>query len=149
MTIGRQKFLILFEILYGKLLVPNTRNFDQQFVTKILGYIHDEAKLDWIIPFSYCMRVQMAPKSLSTFRMIVSQCLDNDRKKRPTAEEVLRQLNTALEFQEDYEIWERKLPKDYKEIIQMSKSQDIHAAQRKKDVCNMFYKGILLQEDKL
>ncbi|GKC64638.1 kinase-like domain, phloem protein 2-like protein [Tanacetum coccineum] len=125
--------VILFEILYGKLLVPNTRNFDQQFVTKILDYIHDEGKLDWIIPFSYHMRVQMAPKSLSTFRMIVSQCLDNDRKKRPTAEEVLRQLNIALEFQEDYEIWVRKLPKDYKEIIQMSKFQDIHAAQRKRD----------------
>ncbi|GJW36960.1 kinase-like domain, phloem protein 2-like protein [Tanacetum coccineum] len=92
---------------------------------------------------------KIAPESLSTFRMIVSQCLDDDRKKRPTAEEVLRQLNIALEFQEDYEIWEPKLPKDYKEIILMSKSQDIHQAQRKRDVCNMFYKGILLQEDKL
>ncbi|GKC56418.1 kinase-like domain, phloem protein 2-like protein [Tanacetum coccineum] len=139
--------VVLFEILYGKLLVPNIRNFDQQSVTKILNYIHDEENLNWIV--LYGIRKQIAPKSLSTFRLIVSQCLDNDRKKRPTAEEVLRQLNIAMEFQEDYEVWEPKLPKGYEEIIQMSKSRDSWSAKKKKDLCEMFSEGLLLLDDKV
>ncbi|GJV69275.1 kinase-like domain, phloem protein 2-like protein [Tanacetum coccineum] len=71
------------------------------------------------------------------------------RERRPTAPEVVIQLNKALEFQEDYEIWEPKLPKDYKEVIQMSKCPEIYSTKKKEDLYNIFSKGILLQQDKV
>ncbi|GKA31122.1 kinase-like domain, phloem protein 2-like protein [Tanacetum coccineum] len=73
----------------------------------------------------------------------------HQRERRPTADEVVIQLKKALEFQEDYYVWEPKLPKDYKEIIQMSKSPEIYSTIKKEDLYNIFSKGILLQQDKL
>ncbi|CAH1429384.1 unnamed protein product [Lactuca virosa] len=77
---------------------------------------------------------------------IALQCLHDKREERPTAGEVLIQLKKALEFQEDYEMWEPKLPKDYKEIILMSKTPDVYSMSKKKDIYNMLLKGILVQE---
>ncbi|GJZ32829.1 kinase-like domain, phloem protein 2-like protein [Tanacetum coccineum] len=71
------------------------------------------------------------------------------RERRPTASEVILQLKKALEFQEDYEIWEPKLSKDYKEIIQMSKCPEDYFTIKKEDLYNIFSKGILLQQDKV
>ncbi|GJV32649.1 kinase-like domain, phloem protein 2-like protein [Tanacetum coccineum] len=71
------------------------------------------------------------------------------RERRPTASEVILQLKKALEFQEDYEIWEPKLAKDYKEIIQMSKCPEDYSTIKKEDLYNIFSKGILLQQDKV
>ncbi|KAI3677336.1 hypothetical protein L1987_86961 [Smallanthus sonchifolius] len=65
---------------------------------------------------------------------------------RPTASEVLIQLERALEFQEDYDIWEPKLPIDYKHIIRKSIYDSI---EMKKDLYDMFSKGILLQDAKV
>ncbi|GKD81789.1 kinase-like domain, phloem protein 2-like protein, partial [Tanacetum coccineum] len=50
---------------------------------------------------------------------------------------------------EDYEIWEPKLPKDYKEIIQMSKCPEKYSIIKKEDLYNIFSEGILLQQDKV
>ena len=52
-------------------------------------------------------------------------------------------------IQEDYEKWEPKLPKDYKEIIQMSKCPEIYSTKKKEELYNIFSKGILLQQDKV
>ncbi|GKD74868.1 kinase-like domain, phloem protein 2-like protein, partial [Tanacetum coccineum] len=71
------------------------------------------------------------------------------RERRPTASEVIIQLKKALEFQEDYKIWEPKLPNDYKEIIQMSKCPEDYSALKKEDLYNIFSKGILLQQEKV
>ncbi|GJR40075.1 kinase-like domain, phloem protein 2-like protein, partial [Tanacetum coccineum] len=49
---------------------------------------------------------------------------------------------------EDYEKWEPKLPKDYKEIIQMSKCPEIYSTKKKEELYNTFTKGIL-QQDKV
>ncbi|GJS62690.1 kinase-like domain, phloem protein 2-like protein [Tanacetum coccineum] len=66
------------------------------------------------------------------------------RERRPTADEVVIQLKKSLEFQEDYEKWEPKLPKDYKEIIEMSKFPEIYSTIKKEDLYIIFSKGILL-----
>ncbi|GKC04402.1 kinase-like domain, phloem protein 2-like protein [Tanacetum coccineum] len=50
---------------------------------------------------------------------------------------------------EDYEIWEPKLPKDHKEIIQMSKCPEIYSTKKKEDLYKLFSEGILLQQDKV
>ena len=52
-------------------------------------------------------------------------------------------------MQEDYEIWEPKLPADYEQIIQMSESAEIYSDTMKKDLYDTFCKGILLQEGNL
>ncbi|GKD33925.1 hypothetical protein Tco_1249434, partial [Tanacetum coccineum] len=71
------------------------------------------------------------------------------RERRPTTHEVVIQLKKALEFQEDYEKWDTKLPTDYKEIIQMSKCPDIYSAKKKEELYDIFSKGIILQQDKV
>ncbi|GKE04981.1 kinase-like domain, phloem protein 2-like protein [Tanacetum coccineum] len=50
---------------------------------------------------------------------------------------------------EDNEIWEPKLPNDYKEIIEMSKCPEDYSTIKKEDLYSIFSKGILLQEDKV
>ncbi|CAH1429476.1 unnamed protein product [Lactuca virosa] len=67
---------------------------------------------------------------------------------RPTTGEVLLQLKQALESQEDYEIWEPRLPNDYKEIIEMSNSREIYLTEKKKALYDILSNGILLQEGK-
>ncbi|KAJ0736020.1 putative protein kinase RLK-Pelle-LRR-I-1 family [Helianthus annuus] len=72
-----------------------------------------------------------------------------DKHDRPDIDQLIIQLKKALEFQEDYEIWEPKLPIDYKEIIQVSKNPQIYKQITKKGLYDMFSKGILLQGDKV
>ncbi|GKB85631.1 kinase-like domain, phloem protein 2-like protein, partial [Tanacetum coccineum] len=138
--------VVLFEILFGRLLVPSIQNYEREPLTTSIKHAFEEGKLDLIVFEG--IKEQIVPKSLSTFQMIVSRCLHDDREKRPTATEVLVQLMKALEFQEDYEIWKPKLPRDYKEILKMSNSTEIHT-KTKKDLYNMLRKGILLQEGKV
>ncbi|KAM0008470.1 putative protein kinase RLK-Pelle-LRR-I-1 family [Helianthus debilis subsp. tardiflorus] len=91
---------------------------------------------------------QIVPKSMVAFLKIAYECLYDEREKRPKASEVVLQLKKALEFQEDIEIWEAKLPKDYKEIIHMSKNPKIYSNLSNKDLCEKFSNGILLQNGK-
>ncbi|KAK9058890.1 hypothetical protein SSX86_023734 [Deinandra increscens subsp. villosa] len=140
--------VLLFEILYGQLLVPNTKDYDQERVSRILKQIHEEEKLGLIVFDD--IKEQIDPQSLSIFRVIVSKCLYVDRSKRPTAEHVLQQLEISVELQEDYEIWGPKLPEDYEEILKLSKSPGIsNSTEKKKDLCNLLSKGVLLQDDKV
>ncbi|XP_022040052.1 uncharacterized protein LOC110942571 isoform X4 [Helianthus annuus] len=87
--------------------------------------------------------------SLETFSKIAHQCLAETQSGRPTMEVIIKELEKALNFQEDYEIWEPKLPIDYKEIIQVSKNPQIYKQITKKGLYDMFSKGILLQGDKV
>ncbi|KAK1426316.1 hypothetical protein QVD17_14987 [Tagetes erecta] len=96
------------------------------------------------------VKEQIAPQSLNTFQSITLQCLEYELDDRPKANDVVIQLEKALSFQEDYEIWEHKLPIDYEEIIRMSKYSEMnYSTTTKKDLYNMFYTGILLQDSKL
>ncbi|GJU28536.1 kinase-like domain, phloem protein 2-like protein, partial [Tanacetum coccineum] len=83
------------------------------------------------------------------FAEIAFRCVAETQAQRPTIEVVIKELKKALNSQEDYEKWEPKLPKDYKEIIQMSKCLEIYSTIKKEDLYNIFSKGILLQQDKV
>ncbi|KAJ0508484.1 putative protein kinase RLK-Pelle-CrRLK1L-1 family [Helianthus annuus] len=65
--------VVLFEIFYGKLLVPNTKDYDEQRVRETLEHIHEEGKLGLIVFEG--IKEQIAPESLSVFQVIASQCL--------------------------------------------------------------------------
>ncbi|KAM0008196.1 putative protein kinase RLK-Pelle-WAK-LRK10L-1 family [Helianthus debilis subsp. tardiflorus] len=87
-------------------------------------------------------------ESLNAFSKIASQCLAKTQAARPTIEDVIKELTKALKFQEASEIWEAKLPRNYKDILQFSKSPETYSTMAKKDIYNILSKGILLQDDK-
>nr|XP_043628653.1 F-box protein At2g02240-like isoform X2 [Erigeron canadensis] len=95
------------------------------------------------------IKKQIVQKSLVTFQRIAIQCLNDEIKERPTAGAILEQLQKALEYQEDIEIWKNKLPVNYIDILKLSKSPEIYFTMWKKDIYNMFTKGISLQDGKL
>ncbi|KAL9992834.1 putative protein kinase RLK-Pelle-CR4L family [Helianthus debilis subsp. tardiflorus] len=118
----------------------------RSFVSLVKQYYkegkHDELVFEGI-------KDKIVPKSLTTVHTIAYQCLHRKREKRPAASEVVLQLKKALEFQEDIEIWEARLPRDYKEIIHKSRTPELYSNVRKKDLYVMFSKGILLQDAKV
>ncbi|GJU15207.1 kinase-like domain, phloem protein 2-like protein [Tanacetum coccineum] len=137
---------VLFDILCGKL---SSEKLDNEylylpFLAKQHYYV---GKLDELVFEG--IKEQIVPQSYITFTRIALQCLHHRRERRPTASEVIIQLMEALKIQEDHELWEPKLPKDYKEIIQMSKCPEIYSTKMKEELYNTFSEGILLQQDKV
>ncbi|PWA84413.1 protein kinase-like domain, Phloem protein 2-like protein [Artemisia annua] len=137
---------VLFDILCGKL---SSEELDDEYLYLpfLAKYQYHVGKLDKLVFEG--IKEQIVPESYITFTRIALQCLHHRREKRPTADEVVIQLKKALEFQEDYEKWEPKLPKDYKEVVKMSKCPEIYSTIKKEDLYNIFSKGILLQQDKV
>nr|GEX84647.1 protein kinase-like domain, phloem protein 2-like protein [Tanacetum cinerariifolium] len=137
---------VLFDVLCGKL---SSEKLDDEYLYLpfVAKYHYHVGKLDKLVFGG--IKEQIVPQSYITFTRIALQCLHHMRERRPTANEVVIQLKKALEFQEDYYVWEPKLPKDYKEIIQKSKGPEIYSTIKKEDLYNIFSKGILLQQDKV
>ncbi|KAI7731741.1 hypothetical protein M8C21_021483 [Ambrosia artemisiifolia] len=100
---------------------------------------YEQGKLDELVFGG--IKEQIMPQSLSTFADIAYKCLHQDRHQRPTAGEVVTQLQEAQEFQ-----W---LPRDYKEIIQQSRTPEIYKTQKKMDLYDMLREGILIQKGKV
>ncbi|GJV51507.1 kinase-like domain, phloem protein 2-like protein, partial [Tanacetum coccineum] len=138
--------IILFDILCGK--VASLKLDDEYLYLPFLAKQHYHVgKLDELVFEG--IKEQIVPQSYTTFTRIALQCLHHRRERRPTAGQVIIQLKEALEFQEDYEIWEPRLPKDYNKIIHMSKCPEIYSTKKKEEFYNTFTKGILLQQDKV
>ncbi|KAL8259759.1 hypothetical protein R6Q59_027712 [Mikania micrantha] len=135
--------VVLFEMMCGRLVKGG---HDNNLVTLVKQY-YEEGNLDELVLES--IKDKIMPKSLATYQRIAYECLHVDRLKRPTIRELISQLKKALEFQEDVEIWEAKLPKDYKEIVGMSKTPEIYYNLSNKDLYETFSKGILLQKGKV
>ncbi|CAI9260025.1 unnamed protein product [Lactuca saligna] len=131
--------VVLFEMLCGRLAFQK----DSGFLGVLAERKCKEGKLDEIVFKG--IKDQIAPKSFTTFQSIAFQCLQPKREERPTTGEVLRRIKQALEFQEDYEIWEPKLPNDYKKII----PEMYNITKREKDLYDLLSKGVLLQEDQV
>ncbi|KAD7477847.1 hypothetical protein E3N88_00983 [Mikania micrantha] len=101
------------------------------------------------------LRKQMDSQSLALFTNIANNCLRQYIVQRPTMDQIVKELEDVLELQlkhanlEDYEVWEAELPKDYKDIIKMSKTPEIYSTAKRKDLYNTLFKGILIQEGKV
>ncbi|XP_035836233.1 uncharacterized protein LOC110942571 isoform X2 [Helianthus annuus] len=140
--------VILCEMLCGRLAwAEGCKHHSQSLGPLFVKHYNEKGDLDEMIFEG--IKEQITPQSLTTLQMIAIQCLQVDGFKRPTIDQIIIQLQKALEFQEDYEIWEPKLPIDYKEIIQVSKNPQIYKQITKKGLYDMFSKGILLQGDKV
>ncbi|CAI9298662.1 unnamed protein product [Lactuca saligna] len=138
--------VVLYEIVSGRLIFEYI-NDELQILTDLYKRRYEEGNFDEMVFDG--IKEQIAPKSLTTFLKMTYECLNDEREKRPTTGEVLLRLKQALEIQEDYEIWEPKLPNDYEEVLKMSIFCDIYSTNKKKDLYNMLSKGILLQEGKV
>ncbi|KAM0037024.1 putative protein kinase RLK-Pelle-LRR-I-1 family [Helianthus debilis subsp. tardiflorus] len=139
--------VILFEILCGRLACPEDIRDSTQFLDVLVKHHFLLELVDQIVYEG--IKEQIVLTSLVTFLDIAFQCLHDYKKDRPTAGEVAIQLQKALEYQEAYEIWEAKLPRNYKEILPLSKSPEIYSTMAKKDIYSILSEGILLQDDKL
>ncbi|PWA50367.1 Protein kinase, ATP binding site-containing protein [Artemisia annua] len=137
--------VVLFEILCGRCATDQI--FEDRPLPVLAKHHFNEGTIKEIVLNT--MKEQIVPESLITYYRIAFQCIQREREKRPIISEVIVQLKKALEFQEDYQLWEPKLPKDYKEIIKMSISPEIYSTKKKEDIYNMFSKGILLQQGKV
>nr|XP_043631039.1 receptor-like protein kinase ANXUR1 [Erigeron canadensis] len=136
--------VVLFEILCG-ILAWTDGGKGRESLGLLATRCCKEDKLNDIV--FQGIKEQISIQSFSIFQQIAYKCLNNHYKLETSM--VVKQLKRALEFQEDYEIWEPKLPKDYKEIISMSKNPEIYFGGKKKDIYDVLNKGILLQEGKL
>ncbi|KAK1437472.1 hypothetical protein QVD17_03263 [Tagetes erecta] len=140
--------VILFEILCGKLACPDDIR-DHSLPLDVLVKSHYEAERLEEIVFEG-IKKQIVLKSYATFQKIAFQCLQEKREERPTAGDVLVQLQQALEFQEAYEMRKAKLDRTYEEMLhEFSRSPEIYSTMRKKDIYNILSKGILHEDDKL
>ncbi|GKC56683.1 kinase-like domain, phloem protein 2-like protein [Tanacetum coccineum] len=137
---------VLLDILCGK---QSSIKLDDEYL--LLPFLaknrYQVGKLDELVFEG--IKEQVDPQSFVTFARIAYQCLHHKRERRPKAGEVVIQLKRALEFNEDHELWERKLPRDYKEIIQMSKCPEIYSTIKKEELCSIFSKETLLKQDKV
>ncbi|XP_076895105.1 uncharacterized protein LOC143547601 [Bidens hawaiensis] len=136
--------VILFEILCGGWAWVEGHEGSSQPLGSLAKHYCEQGKLDEIVFED--IKEQIAPQSLTTFANIAYRCLHVKRYKRPKASKVAIQLKRAMEFQEDFEIWEPKLPRDYQEIILLSETPEIY---EKKDIYEKLSDGILLPEKKV
>ncbi|GKE11717.1 kinase-like domain, phloem protein 2-like protein, partial [Tanacetum coccineum] len=137
---------VLFDILCGKLSSIELDN-EYLYLPFLAKQHYFVGKLDNLVFEG--IKEQIVPQSYTTFTRIALQCLHHMRERRPTAQEVVIKLKKSLEFHEDHENWEPKLPKDYQDIIQMSKCPEIYSTIKKEDLYNIFSTGVLLQQDKV
>ncbi|MFS7990816.1 putative protein kinase RLK-Pelle-LRR-I-1 family [Helianthus anomalus] len=88
--------VVLFEILCGRSTFA-THEHEGYYLPDFIRNRFKEGKLDDVV-FER-IREQMEPKALAIFQTIAYQCLHYEREKRPTIQEVITQLKTALEIQ--------------------------------------------------
>ncbi|PWA93206.1 jacalin-like lectin domain-containing protein [Artemisia annua] len=88
---------VLFEVLCGRLGMIGNYDDERRFLSHLARLRFEEGKLDEIILPS--IRKQIKTNSLQIFSRIAYQCLEMDRKQRPTMALIMEQLQTSLEFQ--------------------------------------------------
>ncbi|KAJ9564953.1 hypothetical protein OSB04_000919 [Centaurea solstitialis] len=139
--------VVLFEIVCGRLTLENLKD-EGKYLDDFVQDYSAKGKFDEIVFKG--IEQEIVPESLDKFLKIAYKCLDRRIQKRPTAGEVVEQLKKALEFQEDYEIWEPKLPREYKQLLRMSKFPAMYSTETKKGLYYILCsKGILLQKGRM
>ncbi|KAL7614990.1 probable serine/threonine-protein kinase PBL28 [Lactuca sativa] len=89
--------VVLFEVLCGRRAMIGKYDEEQRLLSHLVKHRYEEGKLDEIIFPN--IRKQIKPNSLQTFSRIAYQCLNIDRKRRPTMAVIIEQLQISLELQ--------------------------------------------------
>ncbi|CAI9284858.1 unnamed protein product [Lactuca saligna] len=96
--------VVLFEVLCGRLCIIN--NDRRPHFVELVQKSYEEKNLNEIIWDK--IKEEIHPKSLDEFSAIAYQCLNGERKKRPSMNKIVRKLKTALEHQEGLEVKSQK-----------------------------------------
>jgi len=94
--------VVLFEILCSRPCVDYSFNDERRSLPMLVKKCYQEQTLETIIDIR--LRHQMKRKTFETFVTLAYQCLERDRKQRPSMDSVVRRLETALEYQEIDEV---------------------------------------------
>lgn len=86
--------VVLFEVLCGRFCVENYEDF-RRFLPTLAQKCYKEMKLDTII----FHRGQISPNCLYTFSTVAYRCLQRDTKERPLMDDIVKELEAALEYQ--------------------------------------------------
>ncbi|KAJ9559422.1 hypothetical protein OSB04_014036 [Centaurea solstitialis] len=89
--------VVLFEVLCGRLCIVDF-NDHRQFLPKLARSSYEENRVDTIVKES--LLEHMSRECLRKFSTIAYQCLHKDRKQRPTFVKIVRELQIALQFQD-------------------------------------------------
>ncbi|XP_076903609.1 putative serine/threonine-protein kinase PBL28 isoform X2 [Bidens hawaiensis] len=89
--------VVLFEVLCGRLAMIGKYEDERRFLSRLVKLHQEKGTLHTIIIPD--LLDQMKPYSLEVFSNIAFQCLNEDRKQRPTMDFVVRGLEIALKHQ--------------------------------------------------
>ncbi|KAI3799830.1 hypothetical protein L1987_35134 [Smallanthus sonchifolius] len=89
--------VVLFEVLCGRLAMIAKYDDKRRFLTGLVKFHRENGTLHNIIMPN--LLEEMKPFSLQVFSNIAFQCLNEDRKQRPTMDIVAEILETALKYQ--------------------------------------------------
>ncbi|CAI9304465.1 unnamed protein product [Lactuca saligna] len=150
--------VVLFEVLCGRFCVENYEDF-RRFLPTFAQKCYKEMKLDTII----FHRGQISPNCLYTFSTVAYRCLQRDTKERPLMDDIVKELEAALEYQVEYEFekeeklknamaqefdteefWKMKLPQDSEDIIKRLNPLAVYNT--KKELFSLLHKGILFDD---
>nr|KAJ0203676.1 hypothetical protein LSAT_V11C500249010 [Lactuca sativa] len=88
--------IVLFEVLCGRLCITHQAGIHQSLVGLVRQY-YKQNKINEIIYDT--IKDEMTPKSLDAFTKIAYQCLERELEERPLMTEVVRILESVLEYQ--------------------------------------------------
>nr|XP_043630391.1 putative receptor-like protein kinase At5g39000 [Erigeron canadensis] len=105
--------VVLFEVLCGRLCYRCSNGRHDEVFVRTCKQRYTEKKLDEII-FQHLIP-GMHPTSLELFSDVAFQCLHDSRHGRPMMSIVVEKLESALKFQEKYNL---KLPEEYMKVYE-------------------------------
>ncbi|PWA87251.1 serine/threonine-protein kinase, active site protein [Artemisia annua] len=133
--------VVFMEILCGRLAWEDGCKDPSACLGPLAKRRYQEGNIDELVFEG--IKKQIDKKSLTTFTDIAIRCIGYYWLERPYPRDVIIELQKALEYQEDYETWEPKLPRDYKELLHFSKIDEM---EKFKDIYNTLCKGIHLRD---
>ncbi|KAL8265236.1 hypothetical protein R6Q59_023366 [Mikania micrantha] len=134
--------LVFFEILFGRMVFPQEKSGDKRMLDYLVKSVKSQSTRVEELVFEE-LKKHIVQKSFTIFRRIAIQCLHEKREERPTAGDVLEELQKALKFQEDYEERKAKLNSIYKKILDKVPKSD------KVSIYNILSEELLHEDDKL
>ncbi|KAI3796014.1 hypothetical protein L1987_38675 [Smallanthus sonchifolius] len=89
--------VVLFEVLCGRLCIDN-KNVRQRCLIALARQSYEQETINEIVYGN--IKDEINPESLQVFAKIAYQCLEREREERPLMSDIVRELETALEYQD-------------------------------------------------
>ncbi|GJT09451.1 kinase-like domain, phloem protein 2-like protein [Tanacetum coccineum] len=135
--------VVLFEVMCGRLCFEYRNGHLTEILVHRWRRCYEENRLDEIILRG--LKEQMESGSFSTFSHIAYRCVSKAREERPTMDEVLKELEIALEQQEVYKNLEMKV--DIQEMIKIADQAIAPLSyETQEQLFRLFLKGIIVDD---